>query len=507
MKNERLVLLIFVSVALVTGTARAQQAGAGPAPQGQQSANTSDSTHLEQRLDQVLAMLNGMQHQLNDSKQQIDQLQSELQEVRAQLAAANGQTPAATAEAASQLQSSVQQLQNDNEILQAEVKQHDQTKVESASKYPVKINGLLLFSSFLNEGAVDNIDLPIVAVAKTGTTANGSLAATMRQTIVGLEARGPMIWGARSSGDFHVDFFGGVPYADYTTTTGNLRLRTAHTRLDWTNHSLIAALDAPLIAPEEPTSYVGVGEPPYAWSGKLWIWAPQIESMNHVRWGTGTLGFDFALMDPAAPQSPAISGERQPDPAERSRQPGYESRVSYSFPVADRTFTVGAGGYYSRQTYLNQQHVDAWAGTTDWRFPFTRRLELSGEFYRGRALGGLGGGTFKDYVTDPDSGAIRGLGDEGGWSQLKARITQSLEANAGFGEDAGFSGMLRYYTDPTATNTYVNLARNRTVIANIVFRPKTYLVFSAEYRNIYSWPISGQANTAQSLGLATGYSF
>jgi hypothetical protein len=45
------------------------------------------------------------------------------------------------------------------------------------------------------------------------------------------------------------------------------------------------------------------------------------------------------------------------------------------------------------------------------------------------------------------------------------------------------------------------------VLANIVYRPKTYLLFSAEYRNIYSWPISGQVNTAQSLGLATGYSF
>ena len=128
------------------------------------------------------------------------------------------QTPAATAEAASQLQNSVQQLQDQGEILQAEVKQHDQTKVESASKYPVKINGLLLFSSFLNDGAVDNIDLPIVALPRTAAIAHGSLGATMRQTILGLEAKGPTLWDARSSGDFHVDFFGGVPYADYTTT-------------------------------------------------------------------------------------------------------------------------------------------------------------------------------------------------------------------------------------------------------------------------------------------------
>ena len=52
-----------------------------------------------------------------------------------------------------------------------------------------------------------------------------------------------------------------------------------------------------------------------------------------------------------------------------------------------------------------------------------------------------------------------------------------MEANAGFGEDAGFSGMLRYYTDPTGTNTLRQPGEKWTVIANIVFRPKTYLVF------------------------------
>ena len=198
----------------------------------------------------------------------------------------------------------------------------------------------------------------------------------------------------------------------------------------------------------------------------MWIWAPQLESTNRARLGDGTLGLDFALLDPAAPGSPAITGARQPNPAESSRQPGYESRVSYSLPLMDRPFTVGAGGYYSRQTYPGNQHIDAWAGTADWKFPFTRWLQLSGELYRGRALGGLGAGTFKDYLTDPDSGAIRGLDDEGGWSQLKAKMTSSLEANFAIGEDAGFSSQLRYYTDPTATDIYTNLARNRTVLAN-----------------------------------------
>src|ERR1700722_3117413 len=235
MKRKRFALTLSLLPALLTGVVTAQQEPPG-------------STHLEQRLDQVLEALDSMQHQ-------IDQLRSELKEVHAQLAAGNGETPQATVEAASELQSSVQQLENQDEILQAEVKQHDQTKVESVSKYPVKITGLMLFSSFLNNGAVDDIDLPLLALPKNRTTAHGSLAATPRHTIFGLEAKGPVLWGARSSADVHVDFFGGVPYADYTTTSGNLRLRTARARLDWSNHSLIASLDAPLISPLEPTSY------------------------------------------------------------------------------------------------------------------------------------------------------------------------------------------------------------------------------------------------------------
>jgi hypothetical protein len=493
-----------LSIMFLSGVVHAQQQSATPQQAGQ-SASMIESSRVEQRLDQVLAALSSMQHQLDDSKQQIERLQGELREVRTQLAAPSAETPAVTTVTASELQTSVQQLQNQDDVLQAEVKQHDQTKVESVSKFPVKITGLMLFSSFLNDGAVDNIDLPIVALPRT--TAHGSLAATLRQSILGLESKGPMVWGARASADVHVDFFGGIPYTDYTTSTGTLRLRTAHARLDWANHSLIAGLDTPLISAEQPTSYVGVGEPPLAWSGNLWVWAPQLESINRTSLGAGKLGFDFALLDPAAPGTPAFSGERQPNAAERSRQPGYESRVSYSFPFADRPLTVGASGYYSRQTYPGNQHVDAWAGTADWKFPFTRWLELSGEFYRGRALGGLGGGAFKDYLTDPDSGAIHGLDDEGGWSQLKAKLTRSFEANVAIGEDAGFSSALRYYTDPAATDIYTNLARNRTVLANIVYRPKTYLLFSAEYRNIYSWPISGQVNTSQGLGLATGYSF
>ncbi len=110
-----------------------------------------------------------------------------------------------------------------------------------------------------------------------------------------------------------MDFFGGVPYADYTTTTGNLRLRTAHTRLDWENHSLIASLDAPLISPlTNRRRTLGSANRPSHGRGNLWIWVPQIESINRAHLGPGTLGLDFGLLDPAAPGSPAIQESGKP---------------------------------------------------------------------------------------------------------------------------------------------------------------------------------------------------
>ena len=49
-----------------------------------------------------------------------------------------------------------------------------------------------------------------------------------------------------------------------------------------------------------------------------------------------------------------------------------------------RPMGIGASGYYSRQDWGIGWDVDGWAVATDWRIPLPSRLELSGEFYRGR---------------------------------------------------------------------------------------------------------------------------
>jgi uncharacterized coiled-coil protein SlyX len=174
-------------------------------PQGQAPSSSADGsmTKLNQELESISAALVQTRQQLDQSQQRMQQLQEEMARLRNQLAAlqtsppvnneAIGESPAAG-------------LRERVETLEAQVKLHDQAKVESSSKYPVHLTGLVLFNSFVNRGAVDNIDLPSIAVIPAAGS-NGNVGATMRQTILGIKGYGPRIAGARTSAEVSMDFF------------------------------------------------------------------------------------------------------------------------------------------------------------------------------------------------------------------------------------------------------------------------------------------------------------
>jgi hypothetical protein len=170
----------------------------------------------------------------------------------------------------------------------------------------------------------------------------------------------------------------------------------------------------------------------------------------------------------------------------------------------------GLSGYYSRQSYPGRDG-DSWAATGDWQLPLGRFFELSGEAYRGRSLGGLGGGVYKDVVvgTDPVTGrsTFRLLNDVGGWTQGKLRFNRLLEANGTFGLDNGFSRDFHSLVlSPTAGAVQLR-ARNQMISANVIYTPKTYLIISPEYRRIRTFPINSTASTANIFTLSFGYRF
>ena len=465
--------------------------------------SSAPENDLNRHLDELTSKLDSMRQQLIDSQNEMDELRNELRSLREQLAAKN-QTESATRDADA-LRTSVAQLQDENQILQAQVKQHDQSKVETSSKFPVRIKGALLVTSIFNSGEVDNANLPIVAETATPFYPEGSLSTTASQTVLGLDASGPHFWGANSYADVNVDFWGAGSSGNYTSAAGIVRLRTLHARLEWPDRSLGVALDRPLISPLEPTSWVTVAEPALAWSGNLWTWAPQLEfKQEHI---INQFNVGLGLIYPPAPSAYIQGQAAGPSAAERSRQPGYESRIGYASSWRDHPINFGAGGYYSRQSYPYDHHVDAWAGSADWDVVFSRLFRFSGEAYRGKAIAGLGGGTFKDYVSNVAEHYLDGLNAAGGWAQAKVTFAPTLEANVSAGLDNGYAADLRDSDQAAALGPYASLARNGTLIANVVYRPKTYLLLSTEFRQINSRWIAGQTAQDRVFGVATGYIF
>jgi hypothetical protein len=493
----------------------AQSSASVPAPSASSIADIH-AVELERKLETVSAALAVTHQQLEQSQQEMEQLRQELIEIKKQLASTHlvQAEPSSSVNAtdAKATAAAIEDLQERQETAEAQIKVHDQTKIESGSKYPLRVTGLILFNSFINRGAVDNVDLPEVALNNQGNTVgNGSTGATLRQTIFGLEGYGPRIAGARSSASVDLDFFGGVAYSSYATSAGIVRMRTASINLDWDHDSIQAGFVAPLISPLSPTSYATVAEPGLAGAGNLWTWAPQIRYAHQMQFQSGRrLQLELGLWDPPTAGYSTNELYRVPSPGEASKQPAYESRLSYGSFTGERPFQIGLGGYYSRQSYPNNQAVDSWAATTDWRIPFYR-FEVSGEGYRGRALGGLGGSVYKDVLigTYRETGltAYEGLNAIGGWTQLKAHLSQSVEANGSIGLDNGFAGDFREIIfPPTATATQLR-ARNRMIIGNLIYRPKTYLILSPEYRRIWTWPIYGVRSTADIFTLSAGYQF
>src|SRR5258708_7116269 len=248
------------------------------------SSSTPDahSVELERKLEAISSALAVTHQQLEQSQQEMEQLREELAEIKKLLAATQSgavesSSSGNSVDAARGTAAAIEALQEQQQTIEAQVKVHDQTKVESSSKYPLRITGLILFNSFVNRGSVDNIDLPEAALSnQNNTTGNGSAGATFRQTILGLQGYGPRIAGARTSADVELDFLAVLAYGSYATSAGTVRMRTASINLDWDHDSIQAGLMGPLISPLSPTSYAMVAAPALAGAGNLWTWAPQL---------------------------------------------------------------------------------------------------------------------------------------------------------------------------------------------------------------------------------------
>lgn len=492
-----------------------------------QSTNQANVPEQIQKLTEAMARTQAQveqsQHELNEMREQLAALQRQL----AQGGTSTALAPSPPAQASSAPQaalastgSEIEDIREQQAVQESQIATHEQSKVESESKYPVKLTGLVLLNGFVNTRAVDMAATPTLALPGSGSTG-----AAVRQTVLGFDARGPHLFGAHSYADLRVDFDGtsqnsavaGMPgyYNNSNSNSTLLRLRTAHAMLEWPNTEAYFALDRPILTPDAPASLTAVAVPALAWSGNLWTWNPQVGVTQDIGFaGSRDLRLQAALIDVGdAPVTPPTSllTLTPATTAEQSRWPGVEARVALlGSKVENGGSHFGAGGYFSLHNISAGNNFDAWAGTLDARLVLPAHLELTANSYRGQALGGLGGGAFKDFAYKYDAATgefyFRPLDDAGGWAELKEKASERLEFNAAFGMDDVFANELRGYA--VAGNTiYQNLARNRTYTGNVIYSPSAYLLFSVEYRHLESFPVVGAPADSNIIGIGAGYKF
>ncbi len=463
------------------------------------------------------AEIQGLRHELQEAKTHLGSVERDLGALRAQPTtptappAESQNLGAPEGAAGSQPGERLGKLEEDQQLLSARIDEQYQTKIESASKYRVRLSGIVLLNVFGTRGTVDNQDLPNLALSRGVLDSGGNFGATMRQSELGLEVFGPKFGGAKTSGEAQMDFFGGFPNTLDGVTSGVVRLRTARVRLDWSHTFIDAGQEAPFLSPLSPTSIASLAVPAFSYAGNLWTWTPQIRVGHRVDLSdSSSISLEAGILDPLVGEPPPQSFNRLPQAGERARQPAYAARVAWTQSALGRPVTFGVGGYYGRQNWGFGRTVDAWAATADWNVPLGRCLALTGEFYRGRALGGLGGGVGRSALwsgplTDPAT-SVLGLNSVGGWTQLKFKPAEKFEFNGAVGEDNPLASDLGHF--PQARSYLdASIARNQSAFVNFIYRPRSNLLLALEYRRLKTFSVYEAKDIADHLNLSLGVLF
>jgi hypothetical protein len=445
---------MFLGMAVVCSWGQASTAEAQPAAQVDPSVR-----ELAQQVRELRAAIEEMRDEAAAYRAETTELRRELEVTRGQTSgpASSQPQPAVTVPEGGELENRVAALEESSQLLNGKVDEQYQTKVESASKYKVRLSGIALLNLYSNQGALDNADFPSYVPQPTPFNSGTSLGATLRQSELGLEIFGPRVAGARVSGNLQVDFAGGFPSTLSGANYGLLRLRTASMRMDWQNTSLVVGQDELFLSPNSPTSFASLAVPALSYEGNLWGWIPQVRLEHRFTIADDqNITIQAGLMDNITGEPPFVSYDRQKQAGESSGQPAY------------------------------------------------------GEFYRGRAIGGLGGGIgrsalYSGSIFDPTT-RVLGLDAVGGWSQIKFRATSKLEFNGGFGLDNPMADDVRAF--PLAVSYYdPTLVQNRAALVNFVYHARSNLLFSSEYRRLQTFVVDNGNQSAGQVNLMMGVLF
>jgi len=236
------------------------QAASAPAAQPT-DAMTAAVRELQEEVRELRTAVVELRSEAGEYRAETEQLRKQLQATQSSATPPEGTAsgaPTASGVSSSQtppLEDRVASLEESAQLLNSKIDDQNQTKIEAASKYRVRLSGIALFNIFSNHGNVDNQDFPTWAIPPNSSASGQTLGASLRQSEIGLEVFGPQLAGAKTTGNVQVDFSGGFANIPDGVNFGLVRLRTATMRMDWTNTSIIAGQDNAFVSPLSPTSF------------------------------------------------------------------------------------------------------------------------------------------------------------------------------------------------------------------------------------------------------------
>ena len=374
-------------------------------------------------------------------------------------------------------------------VLQAQVAEQAQTKVESSSRFPVKIFGNIVSNTFLNTGEANWLDSPnIVAAGPPSGLPRGSFSSTLRQSRVGATIEGPAIGSMKSSGFFAMDFFGGIPNFQNGQVMGIPRLLYAFARFEGETTAIEVGQDQMILAPRNPTSLSAMSFPELFRSGNLYLRVPQarIEQKfgrtKSAEWQAmlgilapvaGDLVSDFLTFVP-----PNLAGER-------SRRPAVQARVAWSRRNAetDRGIEIGISGHAGSERYTTGS-VPSRAAALDLDVRLGR-VGFGGEWFVGKNIDAFGGSISQRAKS------------VGGFLEARLAATRSLDFNLGFGTDQLID----------RGSFAAPLARNPSLFTNVIYRLTPEVATSFEYRRLSTIPTQVAPRNNNHFGIVLAYSF
>ena len=375
-------------------------------------------------------------------------------------------------------------------LIQAQVQEQAQTKVETNSRFPMKVFGTIVSNTFWNGGEPNWLDIPNIAGPHADGLRPGSFSSTLRQSRIGAILEGPEVAGMKSNGAVAVDFFGGIPNFQTGQVMGLPRLVYGYFRLDGDKNAFEIGQDQMILAPKNPTSLMGTAFPTLFRSGNLYLRAPQIRAERLITSGEfGQIRAVGGVLAPVAGDFSSASYQFVPPnlAGERSRMPAMQTRVSWratpAGPAEQPQWEFGVSGHYGHERFSSGV-VPSWATAADLDWT-SGKFGFGGEFFAGRNLQAFGGS-----IGQPAK-------SQGGFIEGRFSATSRLSFNSGYGTDHLWD----------TAKFPAPLTRNATYFANSIYNFTPEFRAAFEYQRLSTRPVGDSVRRNNHFNLTFAYSF